>query len=105
MPLMFLGLSAALAVALRRLPAESDRWAWVPFAVTVVLFVLAFAGLAYSFYPYVVPEQLTIYEAAAAPASLSIILAGTVVVLPMILGYTALAYTVFRGKATDLRYD
>jgi cytochrome d ubiquinol oxidase subunit II len=68
--------------------------------VTIALFVMGFAGMAYSFYPYVVPEQLTIYEAASAPESLFIILIGTCFVLPMILGYTALAYTVFRGKAT-----
>jgi len=71
----------------------------------VALFALAFAGLAYSFYPYVVPDRMTIYEAASAPESLAIILAGTLVVMPVILAYTAIAYVVFRGKATDLRYD
>ena len=77
----------------------------MPFLYAIVLFILAFGGLAYSFYPYVVPEKLTIYEAASAPESLFIILVGTVFVLPMIGGYTALAYTVFRGKASELRYD
>jgi cytochrome bd ubiquinol oxidase subunit II len=68
-----------------------DHFAWLPFAAATALFVLGFCGLAYSFYPYVVPEQLTIYEAASAPESLMIILVGTLVVLPMILGYTALS--------------
>jgi len=67
--------------------------------------VLGFLGLAYSFYPYVVPDKLTIYEAAAAPESLMIILIGTLFVLPAILIYTAFAYYVFRGKARDLSYD
>jgi cytochrome d ubiquinol oxidase subunit II len=53
----------------------------------------------------VVPEQITIYEAAAAPEILFIILIGTLFVLPSILGYTALSYYIFRGKATELRYD
>jgi cytochrome d ubiquinol oxidase subunit II len=53
----------------------------------------------------VVPEKLTIYEAASAPESLFIILIGTLFVLPMILGYTALSYRVFRGKATALSYE
>ncbi|MCA3573969.1 MAG: cytochrome d ubiquinol oxidase subunit II, partial [Aestuariivirga sp.] len=70
-----------------------------------LLMVLGFSGMAYSFYPFIVPERLTIVEAAAAPESLFIILIGTVVVLPVILGYTVLAYTVFRGKATRLSYD
>ncbi|MDU8910117.1 cytochrome d ubiquinol oxidase subunit II [Aestuariicoccus sp. MJ-SS9] len=91
--------------ALRHLPAEGDRWAWVPFVTSITLFVLGFFGMAYSFYPYVVPEQLTLYEAASAPESLFIILIGTCVVLPMIAGYTALSYVIFRGKATELRYD
>ncbi|MCE0505406.1 cytochrome d ubiquinol oxidase subunit II [Roseivivax sp. GX 12232] len=105
MPLGFALIAALLVLALRRLPTSDDSWAWFPFVATVALFCLAFVGLAYSFYPYVVPDQLTIYEAAAAPESLAIILAGTVFVLPVILGYTALAYTIFRGKAGLLSYD
>jgi len=105
LPLASAGMLAILWLSLRRLPAPEDRGAWVPFACGTGLFVLAFFGLAYSFYPYVVPEQLTIYEAASSPEALIIILAGTVFVLPVILGYTVLAYVIFRGKATELRYD
>ena len=105
LPLIAGALIALLWSALRHLPAPGDRFAWFPFAAAVTLFVLGYFGMAYSFYPYVVPEQLTIYEAASAPESLFIILIGTVFVLPMILGYTALAYTVFRGKATTLSYE
>ena len=90
---------------LRTLPRPNDAYAWSPFVASMALFILAFLGLAYSFYPYVVPEQLTIYEAAAAPEALIIILVGAVFVVPTILGYTALAYWVFRGKATQLSYD
>jgi cytochrome d ubiquinol oxidase subunit II len=61
--------------------------------------------MAYSFYPYIVPEKMTIWQAAAATESLSIILVATLVVLPVILGYTVLAYVIFRGKATKLSYD
>jgi len=94
-----------LWVVLRRLPSADDSFAWLPFAGASALFVLAFTGLAYSFYPYVVPEQLTIYDAASAPESLMIILIGALVVIPIIASYSALAYYVFRGKAQDLRYD
>ena len=91
--------------SLGRLPNPEDKGARTPFLYSIALFILAFGGLAYSFYPYVVPEQITIYEAASAPESLMIILVGAVVVIPMIGGYTALAYTVFKGKAVELRYD
>ncbi|MGX9355751.1 cytochrome d ubiquinol oxidase subunit II [Roseobacteraceae bacterium S113] len=90
--------------ALRRLPDGADRYRHIPFAAAAALFSLAFLGLAYSFYPYVVPDQITIYEAASAPESLKIILWGVVIVMPMIAAYTALAYIVFRGKARDLTY-
>jgi cytochrome d ubiquinol oxidase subunit II len=105
LPLMSGLLVALLWLSLRRLPTANDSFAWFPFVGAVVLMVLGFFGMAYSFYPYIVPEQLTIWEAAAATESLSIILVGTLIVLPMILGYTALAYVIFRGKATKLSYD
>jgi cytochrome d ubiquinol oxidase subunit II len=66
---------------------------------------MAYIGLAYSFYPYVVPERLTIYEAASAPESLLIILIGALFVVPIIIAYSILAYVIFRGKATALSYD
>jgi cytochrome d ubiquinol oxidase subunit II len=105
LPLMSAAVIVAIYVVLRRLPTATDSFAWMPFAGASVLFVLAFTGLAYSFYPYVVPEKLTIYEAASATESLFIILIGTLVVFPIILAYSALAYYVFRGKARELRYD
>lgn len=105
LPLFSVALIAVLWAVLRRLPTHDDSFAWVPFVAAVSLFVLGFFGMAYSFYPYVVPEQITIYEAASAPESLFIILIGTIFVLPMILGYTVLAYTVFRGKARPLSYE
>ena len=90
---------------LQRMPFAEDRGSWLPFAAATALWVTAFGGMAYSFYPYVVPEQLTIYEAASAPESLFIILIGTCIVLPTIMGYTVLSYFIFRGKANELRYD
>lgn len=102
-------LSAMLVVylwwQLSQLPRSDEKRVWGPFAAATALFTLAFGGMAYSFYPYIVPEKLTIYEAASAPESLFIILIGTLFVLPAILGYTVLSYYIFRGKATELRYD
>ena len=105
LPVISVALIASLWVMLRRMPFEGDAKSWLPFATATGLFALAYVGLAYSFYPYVVPERLTIYEAAAAPESLLIILIGALFVVPVIAGYSVLAYTIFRGKATELRYD
>ena len=105
LPLMTAALFAVLYLALRHLPDSRDRWSWLPFATAIGIFALCFNGLAYSFYPYIVPERLTIWEAASAPESLMIILIGTLFVMPTIIAYSAFAYYVFRGKATELRYD
>jgi cytochrome d ubiquinol oxidase subunit II len=104
-PLMTGALFLSLWVFLKRMPRTDHSLDFVPFMGAVSLFVLGFLGLAYSFYPYIVPEKLTIWQAASAPESLFIILMGALVVLPVIAAYTAFSYYVFRGKATELRYD
>ena len=76
-----------------------------PFGAAVVIFAIAFIGLAYSIYPYVVIDRLTIWDAAAHPSALKVVLIGSVVVLPFIVGYTILSYRVFRGKARAKLYD
>jgi len=69
-----------------------------PFFASLSLFVLSFIGIGISFYPNIVPPSLTIAEAAAPDVSLKFTLVGTVVLVPLILLYTAYAYWVFRGK-------
>lgn len=103
-PLTAGALIILLEVVLRKLPRPNDRYCWVPFTGSVGLFVLGFHGLAYSFYPYIVPDRLTIWQAASAPESLMIILVGALIVLPCIIGYTIFAYKVFWGKVEDLTY-
>jgi len=105
LPILSVLLVAVLWVMLRRMPFKGDHASWAPFATASALFAMAYIGLAYSFYPYVVPELLTIYEAASAPESLLIILIGALFVVPIIIAYSILAYVIFRGKATALSYD
>lgn len=107
-PLFTLLLVVIAAVALRRLPSGLARGdesgAWIPFAAGIGIFMLGFYGLAYSLFPWLVPQRMDLWQAAAAPGSLIFILIGVVIVLPMILGYTFFAYWVFRGKASGLDY-
>jgi cytochrome d ubiquinol oxidase subunit II len=72
---------------------------WKPFAGAVAIFVLAFLGLAYSVFPYIVLGWLTLWEAAAHSSALKVVLVGVLIVLPFLVGYTVFAYRVFRGKA------
>ena len=90
---------AAGALSWRALHAEG-RIAW-PFLATIALFVLTFAGLGISFYPNIVPPSLTIAEAAAPDASLSFLLVGAAVLIPVILAYTGYSYWVFRGPVRE----
>lgn len=107
-PLMTLVLFAVIARSLKRLPtrlAQNNQYgAAVPFACTVGIFLLAFYGLAYSLFPWLVVDQLSFWDGASSPEALMVIFAGAVVVLPVIIGYTIYAYRVFWGKTTALEY-
>jgi len=89
---------------LLRLPFRNDRYCWLPFVLTTVIFLSCFSALSFGFYPDIVPGQMTIWEAASAPESLGFILWGALLVVPVILLYTVFSYKVFHGKATELKY-
>jgi cytochrome d ubiquinol oxidase subunit II len=108
-PLLSAVLFVVIEVLLRRAPARlatgDGKHDAMPFIATAGIFGLAFLGLAYSLFPYLVVDRLTIWQAASAPESLFVIFWGVCVVLPAILGYTVYAYRVFGGKASELSYD
>ena len=85
------------AVLLWRAALREGRDA-APFLLTLCFFGLRFAGLVLGIWPNTVPPDLGIWEAAASPSSQMFVLVGLVFLLPMILGYTAWSYRVFRGK-------
>jgi len=93
---------AALALALWRAVATHRERA--PFPLTLALFALGYIGLGISLWPNVVPPRISIWEAASAPATQSFMLYGVAVLVPLILGYTAYSYRVFRGKVTGASY-
>ena len=83
-------------------------WRWIgqrrdvpPFLATIALFLLGYLGLVISNFPYLVPPTLTVWDTAAAPASQIFMLIGTLVLLPIILGYIAFIYWLFRGKVRE----
>ena len=89
-------------------------WVWVwftlkksdikPFLGAISIFVLAFLGLAYSLFPYVIIDRMTIWQAAAHESSLKFVLVGALLVLPFLVGYTFYVYRVFGGKTKDGAY-
>ncbi len=91
--------------ALRLVLAIRDKRDTEPFFAALALFVLCYIGLGISLYPAIVPPGVTIWDAAGPRESLAFLLAGAVVLVPVILAYTGYAYWVFRGKvSTDTGY-
>jgi cytochrome d ubiquinol oxidase subunit II len=72
-----------------------------PFVAALGIFILCYAGIGISFYPNIVPPSLSIWQAASPDKSLAFLLVGAVVLVPIILAYTAYAYWVFRGKVRE----
>ncbi|MEP7330259.1 MAG: cytochrome d ubiquinol oxidase subunit II [Betaproteobacteria bacterium] len=74
-----------------------------PFLLTLALVFLGYSGLGISLWPNIVPPSISIWEASSPPQSQGFALVGALLIIPMILGYTAWSYYVFRGKveATD----
>jgi cytochrome bd ubiquinol oxidase subunit II len=76
-----------------------DRRAeFLPFLGTLALFTMGYLGLAISLWPNIVPHSISLWDAAAAPRSQAFLIVGTLFLLPVIVGYTAWSYWVFRGK-------
>jgi cytochrome d ubiquinol oxidase subunit II len=73
----------------------------LPFFMSVGVFLTGYLGLGISLWPWLVPFNVSFRQAAAAPESQSFLLVGTAVMLPLVLGYVAYSYYVFRGKTSD----
>ncbi len=94
-PLLVAASSFWLLWALKRDPHRQ------PFVAALALTLLGFTGMAISIWPHIVPPTITIWEAAAPPATQHFALVGTLIVMPLILAYTGWAYYVFRGKVDE----
>jgi cytochrome d ubiquinol oxidase subunit II len=90
-----IAVAAVTVLLLRSLAARQD---YRPFFLTLALFALSYAGLGISMYPWIVPQSIDIWQAAAPENSQILMLVGVAIMIPLILGYTAWSYWVFRGK-------
>jgi cytochrome d ubiquinol oxidase subunit II len=84
--------------AWRWLDSEHDA---LPFLAAIALFLLGYLGLVISNFPYLVPPSLTIWQTAAAPATHIFMLMGTLMMLPIIIGYMIFVYWTFGGKLRE----
>lgn len=80
------------------------HYEFLPFILSMALFVFAYIGFLISDWPYIIPHSVTIWQAASPPSSLIFILIGTLILLPILLLYTAYSYRVFRGKVTKAEH-
>ena len=71
-----------------------------PFLLSLGVFATGYLGIGISFWPWLVPFEITFRQAAAAPPSQSLLLVGTVILLPVVITYTGYCYYLFRGKVS-----
>jgi cytochrome bd ubiquinol oxidase subunit II len=69
-----------------------------PFFLGLALFALGVAGLGITIFPDIVPFRLSLWATASSTLSHVFLLAGAVLVTPVVLAYSAFSYRVFRGK-------
>jgi cytochrome d ubiquinol oxidase subunit II len=93
--LLFMGL------LLKSLATKEER---APFIWTIMIFVLSFIGLGLIVFPYIIPAQITIYQAAASPSALVFMIVFMGILLPIMLFYNIYNYVVFRGKVVGGHY-
>ena len=91
-----------IVLLLRSLYLEEER---KPFIWTILLFLLSFLGLGLIIFPYIIPTQITIYQAAASPSSLVFMFIFVGALIPIMLAYNIYQYVVFRGKVSGGNYD
>ncbi|MBO6824848.1 MAG: cytochrome d ubiquinol oxidase subunit II [Sneathiella sp.] len=94
-PVLLVAVFVGLYVSLRR---RQDKW---PFPLAISIFLISYVGLAISIFPMMVPPSITIWQAAGPEDSLIFLLVGALILLPIILAYTAYSYWVFRGKVRE----
>ena len=102
MPVWLLMLSCFVGIdmgLLRAIKMKYQPLAWIPFALCVLLFVLLLSGLAYSMFPFVILDNMTIWDAAAAVGSLKLILMITIIAVPIMLLFNLMGYRSLFGRA------
>lgn len=72
-----------------------------PFQLMILLIILGFIGLAISFWPYAIPKTISVWEAASPLGTQLFALIGIIIMMPIVLTYTAFTYFVFRGKVSE----
>jgi cytochrome d ubiquinol oxidase subunit II len=83
----------------------NNRSDYTPYIGALGLFLVSYLGIAISLWPMIVPRHFTLDQAAASQSTQAFLLVGTLVLLPVILLYTAWSYWVFRGKVrADVGY-
>ncbi|WP_225922794.1 cytochrome d ubiquinol oxidase subunit II [Pseudomonas hamedanensis] len=75
-----------------------SRFDCAPLFAALGVFVLAFAVMLVAVYPYIIPPDLTLSEAAASPNSQVFMLVGFAVLVPITLAYNTFGFRVFSGK-------
>ena len=72
-----------------------------PYFLALGIVFIGYSGFLISIWPHLIPPSITLWEAAAPHSSQAFALVGALIIIPIILAYTALGYWVFRGKVRE----
>lgn len=78
------------------------KFDYLPYWSAVIAFLCPYVGFIISLYPYLVPYKITLWQAASPDSSLSFILVGALIMLPVLLIYTWYSYKIFKGKVDEV---
>ncbi len=104
---LYIGLGAVIGlfvVKLYRSLCIQDVSDSKPFVLGVLLLACVFFSVAFLGWPYIVPGALTVWEASSLPETQKLMFIGASVFLPLILGYSAYNFYIFRGKVADQKF-
>ena len=90
-----------MGLLLKSLASKEERTAFI---WTILIFLLTFIGLGLIIFPYIIPSQITIYQAAASPSALVFMIVFMGILLPIMIFYNIYNYVVFRGKVVGGLY-
>lgn len=104
-PVIIAAFTVIMYLFLRKNGNNPEKRCWIPYFMTVAIFILGFAALSMTFYPWIVMDNIHLVDAAASRDSLMIVLVGTVITMPLLIGYTIVAYRIFHGKVDKISYE
>lgn len=88
-----------LEMMLQRMVNRSSRATALPFVLVLLIFLIVLGGMGYSFFPYLILDHVTIWDAAASMPSLRLVASAAVIALPVAIIFNVWVYWSMFGRS------